>query len=241
MEVHKHSSKCWRKREVIETIKDGDGNPIDIYRRTNIQRTSIRKVCRDDNISEEDAYKKYFFKIFSDTNAQSSIRTRVIDSVGSIKSDEILEVEYVPRSGKNKGDKVVHTYISNTVRRVIWLSEVAEEKNNKIIKKEKLGTYWENFDYNNVGKEGGVPFPNGKKPIQLIQTCIQLIKDTSGIILDFFSGSASTAHAVMSQNIADGGNRKFIMVQLPEHIDPENNITRRSFLTSARQTSWHLV
>ena len=54
------------------------------------------------------------------------------------------------------------------------------------------------------------------KPVNLIKRCIQLYSNKDSIILDFFSGSATTAHATMKMNSEDGGNRKFIMVQLPE-------------------------
>lgn len=54
------------------------------------------------------------------------------------------------------------------------------------------------------------------KSVELIKRCIQLYSDKDSIILDFFSGSATTAHAVMQLNAEDGGHRKFIMVQLPE-------------------------
>lgn len=54
------------------------------------------------------------------------------------------------------------------------------------------------------------------KPVSLIYHFISVILDKSSIILDFFSGSATTAHAVMKLNSEDGGNRQFIMVQLPE-------------------------
>ena len=54
------------------------------------------------------------------------------------------------------------------------------------------------------------------KPIDLIKYILKIITHTNDIILDFFSGSATTAHAVMELNKEDGGNRKFIMVQLPE-------------------------
>ena len=61
------------------------------------------------------------------------------------------------------------------------------------------------------------------KPVSLLKEIIQgatiRSKEEKNIILDFFSGSATTAHAVMAQNIADGGNRKFIMVQYPEDLD----------------------
>ena len=54
------------------------------------------------------------------------------------------------------------------------------------------------------------------KPVDLIKRCLSLYTDNDDLILDFFSGSATTAHAVMKLNAEDGGNRKFIMVQLPE-------------------------
>lgn len=54
------------------------------------------------------------------------------------------------------------------------------------------------------------------KPVKLIERCLQLYSDSESLVLDFFSGSATTAHAVMQLNADDGGKRKFIMVQLPE-------------------------
>lgn len=60
------------------------------------------------------------------------------------------------------------------------------------------------------------------KSINLIKRCIQLYTNKNDIILDFFSGSATTAHATIQSNVEDNGNRKFIMVQLPEET-AENN------------------
>ena len=54
------------------------------------------------------------------------------------------------------------------------------------------------------------------KPIELITRMMQIAQVDNSIILDFFSGSATTAHAVMQLNAEDGGKRKFIMIQLPE-------------------------
>jgi adenine-specific DNA-methyltransferase len=55
------------------------------------------------------------------------------------------------------------------------------------------------------------------KPVGLLQRCLYLgLPSRSGIVLDFFAGSGTTAHAVLDQNKQDGGNRKFILVQLPE-------------------------
>ena len=66
--------------------------------------------------------------------------------------------------------------------------------------------------------DGG--FFSGPKPQRLMQRLLTLANlNTDSVVLDFFSGSASTAHAVMSKNAEDGGHRKFIMVQLPEKCD----------------------
>jgi adenine-specific DNA-methyltransferase len=52
------------------------------------------------------------------------------------------------------------------------------------------------------------------------------------LILDFFSGSATTAHAVMQLNTEDGGKRKFIMVQLPEACDPNSEAYKAGYNSS---------
>ena len=65
------------------------------------------------------------------------------------------------------------------------------------------------------------------KPVTLIERCLQLYSDKDSIILDFFSGSGTTAHAVMQLNAEDGGNRKYIMVQLPEET-PEDSEARKA-------------
>lgn len=61
------------------------------------------------------------------------------------------------------------------------------------------------------------PFSN-PKPIGLIKRILELGSDKNSIVIDFFSGSSTTAHAVMEMNL-DGKNRKFIMVQFPENLD----------------------
>ena len=70
-----------------------------------------------------------------------------------------------------------------------------------------------------LGFNGEFDFP---KPTDLIKRCLSLSTQEDDTVLDFFSGSATTAHAVMQLNAEDGGNRKFIMVQLPEKTDPNS-------------------
>jgi adenine-specific DNA-methyltransferase len=69
------------------------------------------------------------------------------------------------------------------------------------------------------------------KPVKLIKRMLELYTniDTEDIILDFFSGSATTAHAVMQLNAEDGGNRKFIMIQLPELMDEKSEAYKAGY------------
>lgn len=70
---------------------------------------------------------------------------------------------------------------------------------------------------------GGKKYFAYPKPVKLIQRAIQLYSNENSVIMGFFAGSATTAEAVMQQNIEDGGNRKFIMVQLPEKTYETND------------------
>ena len=67
------------------------------------------------------------------------------------------------------------------------------------------------------------------KPVSLIQNICKLGSDKDSIILDFFSGSATTAQAVMQLNSEDNGNRKFIMVQLPEETDENSEAYKAGY------------
>lgn len=67
------------------------------------------------------------------------------------------------------------------------------------------------------------------KPVSFIEKILQLATSKEGIILDFFSGSATTAHAVMHLNAEDGGHRKFIMVQLPEETDEKREAFKAGY------------
>lgn len=78
---------------------------------------------------------------------------------------------------------------------------------------------WTDIEVSQIGKEIDLPFDNPKSKqlmMEFVKLCDCAARD---LILDFFSGSATTAHAVMQLNAEDGGHRKFIMVQLPEKCD----------------------
>jgi adenine-specific DNA-methyltransferase len=71
---------------------------------------------------------------------------------------------------------------------------------------------------------------DGPKPVRLLRRLLTLANTNKGsIILDFFSGSSTTAHAVMQLNAEDGGHRKFIMVQLPEQTDEKSEAYKAGY------------
>ncbi|HHX80723.1 MAG TPA: site-specific DNA-methyltransferase [Acholeplasmataceae bacterium] len=71
------------------------------------------------------------------------------------------------------------------------------------------------------------------KPTELIKELLQIIVEKDDLILDFFAGSATTAHAVMQLNKEDGGNRKYILVQLPELCDEKSEAYKAGYRTIA--------
>jgi len=66
--------------------------------------------------------------------------------------------------------------------------------------------------------DGDIPFDT-PKPVRLLNRIVQIATDEDSTVLDFFSGSATTAHAVMQHNAFDNAHRKFILVQIPENVD----------------------
>lgn len=77
-------------------------------------------------------------------------------------------------------------------------------------------------------KSAQIPF-DFPKAIELIRWLLSMYPSNDCIVLDFFSGSATTAHAVMKLNAEDGGNRKFIMVQLPEETDVKSEAYKAGY------------
>lgn len=69
------------------------------------------------------------------------------------------------------------------------------------------------------------------KPSRLIGKLLQSVMDSEAIVMDFFSGTATTAQAVMKLNVSDGGNRKYIMIQLPEPCDDESVAGKSGYST----------
>lgn len=105
-------------------------------------------------------------------------------------------------------------------------------------RKKQVSNLWNDIDGNKKGTIelksifGMSNIFSNPKPIALVKRLIHICI-TDGIILDFFAGSSTTAHAVMQLNAEDGGNRQFIMVQLPEACDAQSEAAKAGYSTIA--------
>ncbi|MFI3174576.1 MAG: site-specific DNA-methyltransferase [Bacillota bacterium] len=173
VQQYKDTGKSWKytsvlvdagEKEYIGSTETGDGSEIKIYRRKHTNILSIKQVAKKDGITEKEAYNKYGINIFQTTNAQTSIRTRVIEfREKNLITDDILSIEYVPKTGKNKGEIYEQFYKGEKSRLFVWLRDTAEEIDGELYKKDLQGTYWDmNAWMKNLTKEGSVSFPQGK-------------------------------------------------------------------------------
>lgn len=201
------------EKEYCGSTVDGDGNEIKVYLRKNPVMMSIKQVATRDGITEKEAYKKYGISIFQTTNAQSSIRTRVMEyrNENSIAED-LISIEYVPRTGKNRGTVYEQFYKGDKCRLFVWLKDTSEMIDGELFKKDLQGTYWDmNAWMKNLTKEGSVEFGNGKKPEQLIRQIFEMTTKPGDWVLDSFLGSGTTAA------VATKMDRKWVGIELGNH------------------------
>lgn len=199
-------------KEYVGSTTDGNGDEIKLFRRKNPVVKSIKQVMEDEDISEEDVYYKYGQFIFEAKDAQSSIRKRVIEAKKDYKlNDDIVSIEYVPKTGKNKGILYEQFYKGDSCRLFAWLKDISEVIDGVLYKKDKQGTYWDfTSSINNLTKEGGVQFPSGKKPEALVRRIFSMTTEENDLVLDSFLGSGTTAA------VAQKMKRHWICIELGE-------------------------
>ena len=159
------------------------------------------------------------FKIFVENHLGNIFRydkTTGFD-VNHFEMDRIYKIE------KN-GRKYVLQRKETSVEQLMFLKDSygdCDDFNKSYGLRKIRGDWWKDFykDMGNVSKEGDMIYANGKKPVRLIKQLCSMVTKDNDIVLDFFGGSCTTAHAVLQLNAEDGETRRFIMVQLPSDID----------------------
>ena len=130
------------------------------------------------------------------------------EAVFDTKGQRIVEF-FFKSNGKLYSKKEIKTYSIKSVLKDIPDTQIARTEIEELL-----------------GNDDIFPYP---KTIALAKLFARLSTSQDDIILDFFSGSATTAHAVMQLNAEDGGKRKFIMVQLPEPCDENSEAYKAGY------------
>jgi len=236
------SKKIKKNIEFVLAYQKGGNN--DIF--TGVKKTSS---SNDPITKPQNSYKDLLFPA-------GSISTKLIDGVypkgiyGTDKFPNELLNDLIIRNGKNTNDVTFRN-------RFIWVQSTLNEQlanGTRIELSKQLVLSYKKADYNrevppslidiqvgvdtteNAGRHIADIFDGQKifdypKPVSLLRYIINFFieNDKESLILDFFSGSATTAHAVMKLNAEDGGNRKFIMVQLPELTDEKSEAYKAGY------------
>ena len=214
VEKYKKEGKSWKYTSVVKELSDKvllkDDGDMKYYGYKNFKSVSVAQYARENNISEQEVYSRFSNKIFRTTNAQSSIRQKVMEATAESEFD-IVSIEYIPIKGKNQGKLTEILYKGDKCNMFMFLSDMMDEVDGKSYYKEKLTTLWDNIQYNNLAKEGQNSFPNGKKPELLIKNVIELSTNPGDFVLDSFLGSGTTAA------VAHKMGRKWIGIELGEH------------------------
>lgn len=146
--------------------------------------------------------------------------------------DQVLSWLNGEETYDSKGQKIIRFYFNNTG--ILWYEKERGTFHPKtILDKNIVGTKTGASEIINL--LGGNFFEN-PKPLSLLKYLYSFTTQGDDLILDFFSGSGTTAHAVMALNAEDGGNRKCISVQLPEPTDEKSEAYKAGYKTIAEIT-----
>lgn len=221
---YEESGKSWKYTSVLTKldgktlIKEDKTKKMKYYGYKVVESKSISAFAKEKKLTEEQVYDQYADKIFRTTNAQSSIRQNVLDTTEN-ENYEMIGLEYTPIKGKNADSEIEILYKGDQRNMMMFLSDAVTRIDGEYFYLDKITTLWDDILYNNLAKEGDVDYSNGKKPIFMIQRIMEMVATKGDLVLDFFAGSASTAHAVIEMNKIKEMDIKFIMVQLPENLD----------------------
>lgn len=208
--------KSWKYTSVMVNLSDRvllaeiPDKGMKIYGYKKLETMSITQFANTMNITEAEVYNSYADKIFQTTNAQSSVRATVMEITADM-TYPMIGLVYTPIKGKNEGKEIEVLYKGDQRRMMMFLSDSVNKIDGEYYYLDKVNSLWDDFQYNNLTKEGSVKFPNGKKPETLLQRVLELTTNTNDLVLDSFLGSGTTIA------VAHKMGRKYIGIEMGEH------------------------
>lgn len=169
---------------------------------------------------------EYELRELDDADIRASICG--IDKSDVRKGVKAIVLKHSLEESRNQALKILHRgqwpkfYFTKNgeggIRRKTYLSEVEGRMPTNLWQYAEVGHTDEAKKELKALFQGDIPFDT-PKPVRLLNRMLQIATDDDSLVLDFFSGSATTAHAVMQHNSENNGHRKFILVQIPEKVD----------------------
>jgi len=219
------SNKDILQKLSVETISDETKKVVNLNNNVSIRHFSsgVRVKIGDNGVIKKGIYRIKTMEIeymqdvyYSDGITQNDVDVKALFSVSQEKIDRYIR------------DKLLFITVNKGLRR-----DVSEEETSKAKSITDLLLDW--GDNQDSEKEIQSLFDTKvfdyAKPVQLISNITKCSTAGEDIILDFFSGSGTTAHAVMAMNAKDGGNRKYIMVQLQEPVQSGSEAEKAGYKT----------
>jgi len=217
------SSKLYKDYIENTVVKNGPGNPVSSIKLPKGFPASFKE-------GKIEPKKDFWPKLNATINVKDyKTQKEIIVSSGWSSKDIFI------RFLDNKLKSVIDTkgqetkfYLSDTGA-IIVKKKRLEQQSHVLTILRNMGTVQEaSKSLEELGVEFSYP-----KPVKLIKYLVQIADDMEGIFLDFFSGSCTTAHAVLDLNKQDNGTRKFICVQLPEKCDEKSEAFKAGYKTIA--------
>ena len=201
------------EKELIKEFNSkSNKQPVKIYKHSDY---IIKSISLSDFKNRESEIRKLFAKnlnkLFRGNRVQKENEFQ--NSLISDMDKGLYSVEYTPSRGKFQDEKISLYYYNNEL--LSWLGDNSEIEGDDIVKSMKLTTLWDKEDIPkaDIANEGGIHFPRGKKPENLIKRVLDLCTIEGDLVLDCFGGSGSTFA------VAHKMNRKWIGVEIGNHAD----------------------
>lgn len=198
-----------KRYSTVEWFKKKHGKLFEKYDLT-VNKRSIEQLLSFNDKFREEVLRELVDKQFS-TSPYSKDDLNELE-LSDLKSGNIVEHNGVKLVQEGAG--------TGLIRFMRSLGDSCQMIDGEYVKCDILGDIWDtSAGYGNINAEGGVKFPSGKKPLLLLEKILTSINKKDAVVLDFFAGSGSMGHAVLSQNRKDGGSRQFIMCTNNGDID----------------------
>lgn len=215
---NKYLAKVGSRKLVREFASKSNGFPVRVYEydEHEVKTISLRNFeARKSEVELELA--SNFHSLFR-TNQIQKENSFQKDLVAGMDKSKLYSVVYTPSRGKFKDEETELFYLNAEL--FSWLKDTANLEDGKIVKHTNLTNFWRHEDIPkaDIANEGGVKFPRGKKPEQLLKRIIEISTKPGDLVLDSFGGSGTTGA------VAHKLGRRWIMVELGDqcytHIVP---------------------